>query len=221
MKKGPVIAIIVVLALIASFFGYRSWKDSMDRDLAERRERDVDAGKTEAEQRAAAEAEAARLAQEKTRLDADENARKLAELRTAQAALDAERKKAEEAEREAAAEKVRLEQAKAAADQEASRLSAERAKAEADADAARQAAMEKLAELDRQKQEIADREAARLAALKHQQELESLVNLREILGHAVYPNDYKRRDHYYLGIEMINNEIERENDAHNRLSPLK
>ncbi len=81
--------------------------------------------------------------------------------------------------------------------------------------------MQKLSDLDRQKRDIADREAARLAALKHQQELEAQMNLREPLGHAVYPNDYKRRDHYYLGIDMINNEIQNENSALNKPSPLK
>ncbi len=37
--------------------------------------------------------------------------------------------------------------------------------------------------------------------------------MRALLSHAVYPNDFKNRDHYYLSIEMINNEIQSENDA--------
>jgi hypothetical protein len=46
------------------------------------------------------------------------------------------------------------------------------------------------------------------------------VAVHALLGHAVYPNDFKNRDHYYLSIEMINNEIESENTA-NKEPPFK
>ncbi len=90
----------------------------MDRDLAAQRESAGDASKAEAEKRAAAEPAAARLAQEKARLEAEDAERPVGRAScTAQAAPVAERQKADEADARGRCEKKeRLEQAKAAAD---------------------------------------------------------------------------------------------------------
>jgi len=78
-----------------------------------------------------------------------------------------------------------------------------------------------VAEIERLQREAAAREAARLAALKRQQELEAEVILADLLPHAVYPQDYKRREHYYLNVEMLNAQIQLQADQAARPPPLK
>ena len=59
-----------------------------------------------------------------------------------------------------------------------------------------------LVEHDRQR-EADDREAARLAALKRQQEIESVAR-RAWTNRLTYPSDYKPREHYYMRIDLQN-----------------
>ncbi|HRE04553.1 MAG TPA: hypothetical protein PKX00_03020, partial [Opitutaceae bacterium] len=65
---------------------------------------------------------------------------------------------------------------------------------------------------ERSSREQADREAARLAAVKQRRELE-LEAERALLTRGILPADYKRRQHYYQMIEMQNSRISEENAA--------
>jgi len=67
------------------------------------------------------------------------------------------------------------------------------------ANAARLAALGKLRALEQEKRDLTDREAARLAALRRQAELEALAYRNAAPAERiVYPPDYKPRDHHNL-----------------------
>ena len=86
-------------------------------------------------------------------------------------------------------------------------MAEERERKAAEMEEARRAALAKLADAEREKREQADREAARLASLRRQQELEAeSAQKAEILARSIYPVDYKRRQHYYMEVDMKNYE---------------
>jgi MFS family permease len=122
----------------------------------------------EAQRKARAEAEAHRLAALKAEQDAEAASQELSRLRAAQANAEAARAAAEAAAREAAANRERLTREKELAVGEARRLAELREKEAIEAERARAAALNKLKDAERSSREQADREAARLAALKHQ-----------------------------------------------------
>jgi flagellar hook-basal body complex protein FliE len=101
MKKAPVIAIIAALALLAAFFGYRSWETAVERDFALRRataaqaeaehskeeaikqavaRAEAEQHETEAKKQAAAQAETSRLTLNKTIIETELAQCKLAAL---------------------------------------------------------------------------------------------------------------------------------------------
>ncbi len=207
MKKTPVIVTIVILGLIAAGFAYRSYKADAERTLAAQRDADDRAAaeqrRLETERRAAAEAEAARLATLKAQQEAEAAEKNLAQLRADEAAATAARQAAEAEVSRLTAERERLRLEKEAAQGEARKLAEARERAAADAEQARLDAVEKLSALEREKRETADREAARLASLKHQQELEA-AQPRPRHFWSIYPNDYKRKEHYYLEMDLLN-----------------
>lgn len=214
MKKSITLVLIAVLALASIYFGYQSYRAGVDRDMAARAiaaeqaaalERDADVRR-----KGKAEAEAHRLAALKAEQDAEAATVELARLRAAQANAEAARLAAETAAREAAATRERLTREKEQAVGEARRLAELREKEASDAQRVRDEALRKLADVERLSRERADREAARMASLKQQQELE-LEAERSLLTRGILPADYKRRQHYYQMIEMQNAGISAEN----------
>lgn len=168
MNRNIIVTLLALVAAAALYFGYRAYKASADRDLAQQRH--------EAEMALAREhdAEKARLAaaileaQRMSELRAKEEMERLEKIRQEQAAAQAALAAAE-------AEMARLAAllANKNGDADAARLAAERERASAEADAARLAALKKLQDLDQEKRLIADRAAARLAALRRQQAWEA------------------------------------------------
>jgi hypothetical protein len=91
------------------------------------------------------------------------------------------------------------------AEGEARRLAEQREREAADAEAARRSALEKLASAEREKRANADREATRLASLRRQQELEAELERQAVLlSRSIYANDYKRKEHYYMDVDLKN-----------------
>ncbi|MCF7760485.1 MAG: chromosome partitioning protein ParA, partial [Cephaloticoccus sp.] len=86
-----------------------------------------------------------------------------------------------------------------AAQGEARRLAELREKEAADALRSREAALAKLRALSKDRREEADRDAARLAALRAQRARETeLANLKPPRARIIHPFDYKPRDHHNL-----------------------
>jgi len=144
MNRKFITAFLAVVAAVGLFFGYRAYKLSADRELAQ--------------QRAAAELALARQHQEEMarRSAAMVEARRMAEARAKEemARLDRIREEQEAAQaalKAAEAELARLEAERNAAGTDADRLAAARARDSATADAARLAAIEKLRALDLEK----------------------------------------------------------------------
>lgn len=167
------IATLLGLVLAAGlFFGYRAYKVSADRELAQQRAAAqlalIKEHEAELARRTAAILEAKRMAEARAREEVARQER----LREEQAAAEAALASAEADLARLQAESARLLAEKNATAADAARLAAERARASAAADAARLAALQKLHELDEKRAEI-DRETARLAALLHQQEVEA------------------------------------------------
>jgi len=208
MNKSIFIIITSVLGLAVAVTGYHAYRSNQDKILSAERsaaERaDADARRLEAEHKAAAETEARRLAELKARQDAADAEKRLADLRAQQAESEKQRIAAEAALAQMTAERERLEKEKEAAQGEA-RVQAElREKEAAEAEARRQTALKQLQQAEDEKRAMVDREAARLAALKKQQELEANLKLRSVYERSIYPSDYKRREHYYMNIDLLN-----------------
>ena len=49
-----------------------------------------------------------------------------------------------------------------------------------------------------------DREAARLASLKRQREIEAQRARGGMIQRVIYPVDYTRRELYYMGVDLYN-----------------
>jgi hypothetical protein len=207
MKKTPVIVTVVILVLIGAGLAYRSYKADAERTLATQREADERAAteqrRIEIERRAAADAESGRLAALQAQQEAAATEKNLAQLRADEAAATVARQAAEADLTRLTAERERLRLEKEAAQGEARRLAEIRERAAADAEQARLDALEKLAAVEREKRDTADRESARLASLKHQQELEAAQPHPRHFW-SIYPSDYKRREHYYLEMDLLN-----------------
>ena len=208
MKKGIIIAIIVLIAATCGFYGFRQYKRSSEQALTDQRFAADKAEQTrlqaDAARRAEAEAESHLLAALKAQKDAEQAALELQKLRSEQATAEAARIVAEKEAATAEAERARLAKEKEALEGEARLLAEQREKEATIADAARRDALLKLADAEQKKRELADREAARLAALKTQQAIEEQAAKRILLGKSILPPDYKRRDHYYMQIDLIN-----------------
>ena len=208
MKKGIIIAIIVLIAATCGFYGFRQYKRSSEQALTDQRFAADKAEQTrlqaDAARRAEAEAESHLLAALKAQKDAEQAALELQKLRSEQATAEAARIVAEKEAATAEAERARLAKEKEALEGEARLLAEQREKEATIADAARRDALLKLADAEQKKRELADREAARLAALKTQQAIEEQAAKRILLGKSILPPDYKRRDQYYMQIDLIN-----------------
>ena len=208
MKKGIIIAIIVLIAATCGFYGFRQYKRSSEQALTDQRFAADKAEQTrlqaDAARRAEAEAESHLLAALKAQKDAEQAALELQKLRSEQATAEAARIVAEKEAATAEAERARLAKEKESLEGEARLLAEQREKEATIADAARRDALLKLADAEQKKRELADREAARLAALKTQQAIEEQAAKRILLGKSILPPDYKRRDHYYMQIDLIN-----------------
>lgn len=212
MNRGIIITVIVIaLAAGSGVYGYRNYQQNKEREQAARRDSfekfEKERLARETQKKAEADAEARRLAEAKTAADAKAAAEEQERLRIAQVEAETRRLQAEKEAFDAAEtlKKVALEKQKLAAE---ARIELERReKAAAEAEAARVNALNEIARVEREKKAAADREAARLAALKRQQELETTeVAKAPVITRAIYPTDYKRRDHYYLEVEMKNSE---------------
>jgi hypothetical protein len=164
MNRTIIVTLLALVAAAALFFGYRAYKLSAERDLAQQRAAAEMAlarqRQAEIASRAAAIAEARRMAEARAKEEMERLEKIRQEQEAAQAALAA-------AEAEVARLAALLADKKDASE-EAARLAAERERASAQADAARLAALKKLHDLDEEKRLIADRRAAREAALRRQ-----------------------------------------------------
>jgi hypothetical protein len=212
MKRAiPLIIILLLLGL--SFWAYRSYRTSADTENAARisgaDQSDEARRAAEDKKKAIAEAEAHRLAALLAEQKALDQSNELARLRADEAAAEARRlaaereaKAAAEAQSGYAAEKDKL-------TGEARRLAAEREAAAAAAAAARLNALKELEAAHQQKKEEADRLATTQAATQAQIEKEKKLEtearqVAELLNRAIYPPDYKRREHYYLDVNRKN-----------------
>lgn len=207
----------VLLALgvaLLVFLGLRAYRWVTERERAARLAATEQAAALERENEAArlarTQAEAHRLSALKAQQDAERAEAELARLRAEQAAAEAARLAAEQAAREAAEMQARLARERDLASGEARRLAELREREAAEAARVREEALRRLAETERLSRERAEQEAARLARLRAQRELE-LEAERALLTRGVLPPDYKRRQHYYQAIEMQNAAIEAEN----------
>jgi hypothetical protein len=169
MNRNLIVTLLALVAAAALFFGYRAYKLSAERDLAQERAAAEFAlarqRQAELARRAAAVNEARRMAEAR----AQEEMKRLAKIREEQEAAQAALAAAD-------AEVARLAALLAGkndASAEAARLAAERQLASANAEAARLAALKKIHDLDEEKRQIADRAAARDAALRRQMALET------------------------------------------------
>jgi hypothetical protein len=203
MKKKILLLSVLLVILFGVYLGYRGYvqhkleneqaAQALSREIAERERL------AELERRASAEAEAHRLAEMQARREAEDSERRLADLQAAQDRATAERAAAEAALARMQEETERLRAEKEAAQGESRRLAELREQESAAANAARLAALEKLRALEQEKRDLTDREAARLAALRRQAELEALAYRNAAPAERiVYPPDYKPRDHHNL-----------------------
>ena len=169
MNRNLIVTLIALVAAAALFFGYRAYKLSAERDLAQ--------------ERAAAELALARQRQGELarRTAAVNEARRMAEARAQEEMKRLEKIREEQEAAQAALAAADAEVARLAAllaekdvaSADAARLAAERQQASAAAEAARLAALKKMHDLDEEKRQIADRAAARDAALRRQMALEA------------------------------------------------
>jgi hypothetical protein len=212
MNRGLIITLIVIaLAVGGGVYGYRNHKQTTQREMQERR---AAFDKAEAARRAEdarkneeAQAEARRLAEAKSAAESDASTKELERLRVEQADAEARRVAAEEEANQAIKARERLALEKQKADAEARVELERRVKAAGETEAARLAALQEISRLEQEKKAAADREAARLAALQRQQELEaSEAQKIPVISRSILPSDYKRREHYYLDVEMQNAE---------------
>lgn len=193
MNRTIIVTLLALVAAAALFFGYRAYKLSADRDLAQQRaEAEMALARqrqTELANRAAAILEARRMAEARAKEEMERLAKIREEQAAAQAALSA-------AEAEVARLAALLAERKGAGD-EGARLATERERASAQAEAARLAALRKLQDLDQEKRLIADRRAAREAALKRQLAWEAeaeRLRLEREREEAAFPRGYLLTD---------------------------
>ena len=172
MNRKIIIVIVAIVLAAGLFFGYRSYKQSADRELARQRAEAqlalIKEHEADLARRNAALVEARRMAEERAKEELARQEEMRKEQEAAQAALAA-------AQADLArlnAERERLEAEKNAATADSARLAAERERAAAAADAARLAALEKIRNLEARRL-AADRDAKRRADLLRQQELEA------------------------------------------------
>lgn len=166
MKKTAII-ILGLVVIVVSVLTYRAYRNRADRELAARRavisERDAST-----QQRTAAEKEAERLAALQAQQEAEAATQAIADLRAREAA-ESERRAAAEAELlRLHAELERLRRENEAIIAETKNLTASRPNEFAAVDAAREEALARLQALEAEKNEIADRQAARAAAMEEQ-----------------------------------------------------
>jgi hypothetical protein len=212
MNRGIIITLIVIaLAAGGGVYGYRNHKQNTEREMQERRAAfdKAEAARHAEEARKNQEtlAEARRLADAKAAAESEASAKELERLRIEQADAEARRVAAEEEANQAIKAREKLALEKQQADAEARAELERRVKAAADAETARLASLQELSRLEHEKKAAADRETARLAALQRQQELEaSEARKTPEISRSIYPADYKRRQHYYLDVDMQNAE---------------
>lgn len=201
MKKSIIILLTVIPLMLVIILGYRWYAADVARKEAEIRANEqaqTDLRRREAGQKAAAEAEARRLADLKTRQEAEEAQQRLAQTQADQAAAEAARLAAEEENKRLIAGRDQLAREREAAEEEARQRAEIREKEAAEAEARRLGALAELAKLEQAKREQTDREALRIAALKRQQELEA--SQKNLPVRTDYSNAYWRQGPYYLGI---------------------
>ena len=169
--KMLAILLAVAVAIWAVAGSYRTYRVNTERQLAAQR---AAAEEREAERarRVAAEEEARRLAALQAEQQAAEAERQIAALKEQQAAEDLVRQAKEAEAARWKAELDRLTQEKEAASIDAMNASAQRLADIARIERAHADALAKVKSLEEQKTEMRDRQAAREAALAHQQELE-------------------------------------------------
>jgi hypothetical protein len=172
MNRKIIIALLVLVVAAGLFFGYRAYKVSVDRELAQQRAAAqlalIKEHEAELARRMAAIVEARQMAEARARDEMERQERLREEQAAAQAAVAAAQAEIDRL----AAETARLAAERDAGNADAARLAADRQRDADAAQAARQAALQKLHDLD-EKRALADRETARRAALLHQQELEA------------------------------------------------
>ncbi len=172
MNRKIIVTLIALVVVSGLFFGYRAYKVSADRELAQQRAAAqlalIKEHEAELARRMAAIVEARQMAETRAREELARQERQREEQSAAQAALAAAQAEVDRL----AAETARLVAERDAGSADAARLAADRQRDAAAAESARQAALQKLHDLD-EKRALADREAARRAALLHQQELEA------------------------------------------------
>ncbi len=201
MKKGIIILLTVIPLLLVIILGYRWYAADVARKEAEIRANEqaqTELRRREAGQKAAAEAEARRLADLKARQEAEEAEQRLAQTQADQAAAEAARRAAEEENKRQIAGRDQLAREREAAKEEARQQAEIREKEAAEAEARRLGALAELAKLEQAKREQAGREALRLAALKRQQELEAKQKYRPV--RVDYWDSILSWDPYYLNI---------------------
>ncbi len=172
MNRKIIITLIALVVAAGLFFGYRAYKLTADRELAQQRAAAqlslIKEHEAELARRMAAILEARQMAEARAREEIARQERLREEQTAAQAALAAAQAEVDRL----AAETARLTAERDAGNLEASRLAADRQRDAAAAESARLAALQKLHDLD-EKRALADRETARREALLHQQELEA------------------------------------------------
>lgn len=215
MKRTVIISIAVIVLLLAGFFIYRGYKANQEREaVAQQAAREAELTekkRIEDLRKAEAAAEAKRLAEAQAAEEAAARAAKLAEEQRIKDQEAAAKLAAEKEAARLAAEKEAARIAKEKADAEARRLAEAREREAREAEAARLAAIKKLDDEKRaaeQAKKLAqEKERARLEALRRQAELAELERANSLLSRFVYPEDYKRRRHYYMNVELRNAEI--------------
>lgn len=210
MKRGLTIGVIVLLLLLTGFFAYRGWEanQAREREALERNRaaQQAQLDKAEAERKLSAEAEARRLAEAKAKKDAEDAERRLAAAKKEREDAEAAARESEARNKRLTDEQERLRLARLQAEEETKRLAALREKDARDAEEKRLAALRALEDAERARRDLEAREQERLAALRKQEELAKYVpaSARDFLGRMIYSEGYKRRQHYYMNVELIN-----------------
>ncbi|MBK8476909.1 MAG: chromosome partitioning protein ParA [Opitutaceae bacterium] len=210
MKRGVIVGVLVLLLALAGIFAYKSHSARVAREKEAERialaAQDAERARLEALRRAEADTEAKRLSELKARQDAAEAARLAEATRLEREAAEAARLAAEKSAARLAAEKEAARLAAEQAELEAQRLAALRDQETRDAEAKRLAALKALEDSESERKAFETRELARLEALRRQQELNALASAvaRQQIDRIVFPEDYKRRRHYYMNVELMN-----------------
>lgn len=163
--------LVVVIAIWAIAATYRAYRTRTEAQLASQRAMLQDRD-SEAVRRAAAEQEALRLKELQAQQAAADAERAIADLRAQQAAADAANAERELQAARWQAEIDRLRTEKLAAEGEAKQLASQRREEIARIEAAQVEAIAKMRDIELERATSRDRDAARTAALAHQEELE-------------------------------------------------